>query len=70
MPNPVDIYIYIEINSSANEFECGILGFYFIQLCSARVSDFMVFFKRLIMNMVVLIFSFYKEDCFDIYIYI
>ena len=59
------IYIYIYImNRSANEFECGTLGFYFIKLCCTRVSDFIVFFRRLMMLRAV--FSgFYRKDYFN-----
>ena len=46
------IYIYI-INRSANEFEFGILRFYFIYLLSTRVSVFFVLPRRLIVPRVV-----------------
>ena len=34
------------MNRSANEFECGTLGFDFIQLCSTRVSNIVVFSRK------------------------
>ena len=53
------------MNKSANEFEFGILGFYFIYLCFTYVLDFMVLFRRLIMARVVFASSLYSENCFD-----
>ena len=44
------IYIYIKVNRFANESEFGIYVFIIlIYLCSTRVSDFIVFCRRLIM---------------------
>ena len=59
------IYIYIKMNRSANEFVFGILGFYGKYLCSTRVSNFIVLFRRLIVARVVSASSLCREDCFD-----
>ena len=56
---------YFKMNRFANELECGSLGFYFIWLCSTRVSDFMVFFRKLIIVKAVFFSDFYNEDYFD-----
>ena len=55
------------MNKSGNEFECNAFGFYFIELCSTHVSDFMVPFRRLIMARVFFfyLFCFQSENCFD-----
>ena len=50
---------------SMNEFEFGILGIYCIYLYSTSISNFMVFFKRLILANIVSTLSFYSEDHFD-----
>ena len=51
------------MNRPIKESEFGILDFYyFIYLCSTHVSDFMVFFRRLIMVRVFFVCKFYRED--------
>ena len=50
------------MNRFANEFKCGTLCFYFI--CSTRVSDFIVLFRRLILSRIVSASAFYNEDYF------
>ena len=41
------------MNRSANEFECGTWGFYFISLYSTRVLDFIILLRRLIISRIV-----------------
>ena len=55
---------YFKMNRSANEFEFGILGFYYFRflLFSTRVSDTGL---PLIMATVVSASNLYSKDCFD-----
>ena len=41
----VCVCMYIKRNKSANDFKCGTLSFYFIQLCSTRNLDSIVLFR-------------------------
>ena len=53
------------MNRFANESKFGILGFYYFKyLYSTHISDFMVFFRRL-MARVIFVSIFYSEYCFD-----
>ena len=53
------------MNRCANEFKFCIVWFYLMYFYSTRISDFMVFFRRLITSRLVSASNRSSEDCFD-----